>query len=224
VKNLPKLGSFKFTGVRNVRNHLIEHPEGGDSGITFGNIGIRSDVGPVVRVVRRTGQLDRWMDAGLKPNALECGGLGAIVAQVSEAHRLPCNLTQTHHPVYVQSSLGVRAVGSSPLRTGAIVLARWRQDRRAANGILSEGSPPGRQAWTNAYGPGLNGLATGAGSSVHANCDHSFCSLASGSFSAKNQRRCPQVVQYRTPPAGAILDRASKRVVVDAVGKVIENF
>jgi hypothetical protein len=71
VKNLPELGSFKFTGVRNVRNHLIEHPEGGDSGITFGNIGIRSDVGPVVRVVRRTGQLDRWMDAGLKPNALE---------------------------------------------------------------------------------------------------------------------------------------------------------
>jgi hypothetical protein len=31
-------------------------------------------------------------------------------------------------------------------------------------------------------------------------------------------------VQYRAPPPGAILDRASKRVVVDAVGKVIENF
>jgi hypothetical protein len=52
---------------------------------------------------------------------------------------------------------------------------------------------------------------------------HSAAWLAAHS-QPKNQRRCPQVVQYRTPPAGAILDRASKRVVVDAVGKVIENF
>src|SRR5262245_34862453 len=71
VTNLPGLGKFKSVGVRNVRNKLIAHPEKSDSGITFGNIGTRSDTGPVVRVVRRLGQFDKWTDKGLKPNALE---------------------------------------------------------------------------------------------------------------------------------------------------------
>jgi len=64
--------SFKAIGVRDVRNHLIEHPEGKASGVIFGvGIGLRSDVGPVIKAVRRGLQDAKWIDAGLKPNAEE---------------------------------------------------------------------------------------------------------------------------------------------------------
>jgi hypothetical protein len=71
MKQLPGL-SFKAAGVRDVRNHLIEHPEGKASGVIFGVIGLRADVGPVIKTGRRLGHQEaKWTDAGLKPNAEE---------------------------------------------------------------------------------------------------------------------------------------------------------
>jgi hypothetical protein len=70
MEKLPGL-SFKAVGVRDVRNHLLEHPEKKDSGVIFGVIGLQADVGPVIKARRRLGTDAKWTDAGLKPNAEE---------------------------------------------------------------------------------------------------------------------------------------------------------
>ena len=68
---LPGLKSFECPGVRNVRNKLLEHPEGADSRVFTAGFGFGGDTGPHVKAVRRTGQEDIFPDAGLYKNAQE---------------------------------------------------------------------------------------------------------------------------------------------------------
>jgi hypothetical protein len=65
LRLLPGLGSFDGKGVRDVRNHLLEHPEKGQSGVIWGGFGFGGECGPVLKAVRRGDQTDVWKDAGL---------------------------------------------------------------------------------------------------------------------------------------------------------------
>lgn len=71
IKKLPGLSSFEATGVRNVRNKLIEHPEKGDSGVVFGGFGWGGPNGPVVKAIRLEQQINIFPDKGLYLNAQE---------------------------------------------------------------------------------------------------------------------------------------------------------
>ncbi|HET6407276.1 MAG TPA: hypothetical protein VFG14_05300 [Chthoniobacteraceae bacterium] len=66
---IPRLHSFECEGVRNVRNHLIEHPEGGNSLVLIRSFGWVGDNGPVVKAVRYSHQEKTFPDAGLYRNA-----------------------------------------------------------------------------------------------------------------------------------------------------------
>jgi hypothetical protein len=67
---LPGLRSFEAEGVRNVRNHLIEHPEGASSRVFIASWGTGSG-GPVMKAARYEGQEDVFPDAGFFANAVE---------------------------------------------------------------------------------------------------------------------------------------------------------
>lgn len=66
---LPGLGSFEAAGVRDVRNHLIEHPEGSASHVFALSWAWGGPQGPVLKAVRHEGQEDTFPDAGLYVNA-----------------------------------------------------------------------------------------------------------------------------------------------------------
>ena len=66
---IPGLRSFECEGVRNVRNHLIEHPEGGNSLVLIRSFAWVGDNGPVVKAVRYSHQEKVFPDAGLYRNA-----------------------------------------------------------------------------------------------------------------------------------------------------------
>jgi hypothetical protein len=70
-KPLPGLDSFECVGARNVRNHLLEHPEGRSSGIFTQSFGVGGDQGPTLKIERETGQENIFPDAGLWANAEE---------------------------------------------------------------------------------------------------------------------------------------------------------
>jgi hypothetical protein len=92
IARVPGLSDIKCDGVRNVRNHLIEHPEGGSSGIIFGGFTITSWTGPVVKGIRYAEQSDRWRDHGLYANAKEYfDNLLSMMARATEAvqHQSP---------------------------------------------------------------------------------------------------------------------------------------
>jgi hypothetical protein len=68
---LPGLESFESVGIRNVRNQLIEHPEGKSSGVLMMSFGFGGDCGPVIKALRLQQQVDIWPDRGLFANADE---------------------------------------------------------------------------------------------------------------------------------------------------------
>lgn len=69
LKRIPEFQNFEADQVRNVRNHLIEHPESTVSGVDWVGYGI-GEGGPTVRGVRHNDQLN-WWDNGLAVNAKE---------------------------------------------------------------------------------------------------------------------------------------------------------
>lgn len=71
ARTLPVLGTFEAVGVRDVRNKLIEHAEGKDSGVLMSSFGYGAPIGPVVKALRLREQVDRWPDKGLFVNANE---------------------------------------------------------------------------------------------------------------------------------------------------------
>ena len=62
---------FEAKGVRNVRNHLIEHSEKKRSGIVEISFGMGAEKGPVLKCIRETSTEDIFPDQGLYINAKE---------------------------------------------------------------------------------------------------------------------------------------------------------
>ncbi len=79
---LPGLKSFKCRGVRVVRNHLIEHPEGAASGVTHESFAYSKDEGPYVKGMRKGDQL-KHMDLGFKRNSDDFVGSLAVTLQAT---------------------------------------------------------------------------------------------------------------------------------------------
>jgi hypothetical protein len=72
VRDLPGLGAFECSGVRDVRNHLVEHPDKKNhSGVLMNSFGCGMPRGPVIKAVRLSHQVGKNPDAGLYVNALE---------------------------------------------------------------------------------------------------------------------------------------------------------
>lgn len=67
---LPRLTSFQCKAIRTIRNHLIEHPEGKESGITYDSFAYSKNEGPFIKGTRE-GQQTQFMDAGFKKNSEE---------------------------------------------------------------------------------------------------------------------------------------------------------
>jgi len=67
----PALGSFEAHGVRDVRNHLLEHPEGSHSTVIENGMAFGAESGPVIKGLRRTGKVHVFPDRGLYVNAQE---------------------------------------------------------------------------------------------------------------------------------------------------------
>ena len=67
---LPHLDNYaRVEEIQIVRNQLLEHPEGPDSGVTTRSWNVASDVGPMVKGARRPDQPDVHRDPGLFANA-----------------------------------------------------------------------------------------------------------------------------------------------------------
>lgn len=74
VAILKRYSAFKnldVPGIRNVRNHLIEHSDKPASGITQQNWSHGSGIGPMFKTSRRKGQKPIPLDKGLFANATE---------------------------------------------------------------------------------------------------------------------------------------------------------
>jgi hypothetical protein len=71
LKRFPHLKNFDPPGVRNVRNHLIEHPDKASSGITQQNWSFGGEAGPAFKNTRRPNQETVPIDRGLFINAAE---------------------------------------------------------------------------------------------------------------------------------------------------------
>ena len=69
--SLPGLRGFRADGIRDVRNHLLAHPESANSGVVSTSSGFSFAAGPQVKPVRSDPQAKVWVDAGLFANALE---------------------------------------------------------------------------------------------------------------------------------------------------------
>jgi hypothetical protein len=67
----PDLHQFDSQGVRDVRNHLIEHPEGNDSRVFSQIFSFSPDSGMHLKAGRKEAELGRHNDSGLKANAAE---------------------------------------------------------------------------------------------------------------------------------------------------------
>lgn len=67
TKKLPNLGSYECKVVWEIRNYLIEHPEGEDSGITYDTFSYSKNEGPFIKGLRKGEQVEH-MDKGFKNN------------------------------------------------------------------------------------------------------------------------------------------------------------
>lgn len=67
----PALGKFEAVGVRDVRNHLLEHPDGKNSTVIENGTSFGFDCGPVIKGVRRVDKVNIFPDRGLYINAQE---------------------------------------------------------------------------------------------------------------------------------------------------------
>jgi hypothetical protein len=70
TEKLPRLLPFKSPSVRIVRNHLLEHPEGKASGVTYDTFSYSKNDGPCVKGVRRGEQMQH-RDEGFRKNSEE---------------------------------------------------------------------------------------------------------------------------------------------------------
>lgn len=70
-KPLPGLSSFVCPGVRDVRNHLLVHPEGAASQIFSQSFQWGPDTGSIIKPRREPGELGRHNDLGLVQNMEE---------------------------------------------------------------------------------------------------------------------------------------------------------
>lgn len=70
ANELPGLSNFEAVGVRNVRNHLVEHP-GGKSGVLVFSFAAGGPVGPQLKPVRWSLDSPGTHDEGLHKNAAE---------------------------------------------------------------------------------------------------------------------------------------------------------
>jgi hypothetical protein len=70
VRQMPELKSFEAAGVRNVRNHLIEHPEKPASRVLSRSFGFGGPNGPILKALRESTETAH-PDAGLYANAKE---------------------------------------------------------------------------------------------------------------------------------------------------------
>lgn len=66
---LPGLGSFECRAVRDIRNQLLEHPEGAASRILMSSFGRGGAGGPVIKPLRPVGRESVFPDAGLFANS-----------------------------------------------------------------------------------------------------------------------------------------------------------
>ena len=71
LQSFPHLKNLDAPGIRSVRNHLIEHPEKGSSGVTQQNWSLEESRGPAFKNARRQGQDHVPTDEGLFNNAAE---------------------------------------------------------------------------------------------------------------------------------------------------------
>lgn len=67
AENLPTLQKFKAAKIRIIRNQLIEHPEGENSGTTHDSFSYSKNEGPFIKGLRVGGQT-KHMDSGFKIN------------------------------------------------------------------------------------------------------------------------------------------------------------
>lgn len=67
----PLLKGFECAGVRDVRNKLLEHPEGQDSRVFGWSWTIGTAEGPILKVDRENHQVNVFPDRGLYVNAEE---------------------------------------------------------------------------------------------------------------------------------------------------------
>jgi hypothetical protein len=66
MRNAPGWENFESRGVRDVRNHLLEHPK-----VILSSFSIGGPNGPVLRAARYVGEETPWEDRGLFVNARE---------------------------------------------------------------------------------------------------------------------------------------------------------
>ena len=71
IKNLPRLGSFDCSGIRNVRNQLLEHPEKNNSKMLTESFSWGKASGPVIKARRKEKEVRIFPDVGLYENYLE---------------------------------------------------------------------------------------------------------------------------------------------------------
>lgn len=84
---LPGLEKFEAAGVRNVRNQLLEHPEGVNSRVFINSWGFGASHGSVLKALRYEGQEQIFPDNGLYKNALEMKqNMERILQQVLQEH------------------------------------------------------------------------------------------------------------------------------------------
>ncbi len=70
TEKLPGLKSFKCNKTRIIRNHLLEHPESKDSGITYDSFAYSISEGPYIKG-SRVGEHTHFMDDGFRINSLD---------------------------------------------------------------------------------------------------------------------------------------------------------
>jgi hypothetical protein len=71
LKDLPGLTSFECIAIRDIRNHLLEHPEGRSSRVFTPSFGWAADAGPVIKPARDPSEGQAFWDAGLFVNAVQ---------------------------------------------------------------------------------------------------------------------------------------------------------
>ena len=84
----PYLTGFECNGIRDVRNHLLEHPEGINSRVFEWSWTIGGVEGPVLKAWREPSQAGTFPDCGLYPNAQELkANLEVVLGRALKAMR-----------------------------------------------------------------------------------------------------------------------------------------
>jgi hypothetical protein len=84
---IPGAKSFESAGVRDVRNKLLQHPEGIDSRVFSQSIMFGPEYGPVLKPIRDRERSNVFVDAGLDVNAAQLHD--ALMRLFAGASKLP---------------------------------------------------------------------------------------------------------------------------------------